>query len=322
MILYPWLTKIYNIIIHQHQKKKSHHAILINTTTGMGIFQLIWNISIWLLCLNRKGIKSCYSCTGCQLMLSMNHPDWHLIKKKDSEIYDINSIHNINYKIYQHSQQGGAKIIVILDIQKLTESATNALLKTLEEPPENTWFLFVNYNFSYLHRTLSSRCIIYHLITPKEKNSLLWLYKEIGKKNISYLTALRLNYGSPISTKKFINGDIWIERINFLKNLYSSFKNKNLLNMLKILNNNHVIIKINWICLLLFDAIKFKLNEKNSISNLDQMPLIQMFSDHYSNTILDNIILNWIKCKYRLITIPGINNELLLLEQLLIWERI
>ncbi|MDE5286031.1 MAG: DNA polymerase III subunit delta', partial [Buchnera aphidicola] len=84
-------------------------------------------------------------------------------------------IHCLNDKIFKRSKQGGAKIIFLSNINKLTESANNALLKTLEEPPENTWFFLINYNNTKLYQTLISRCIIYNLPIPPEENTISWL---------------------------------------------------------------------------------------------------------------------------------------------------
>ncbi|WP_295165243.1 DNA polymerase III subunit delta' C-terminal domain-containing protein [uncultured Buchnera sp.] len=322
MKLYPWLIKPYNNIVRQHQIKKAHHAILIQTQRGIGISLLIWFISKWLLCLKPIEMNSCNQCYGCKLMSSNNHPDWHKLISEKSNIFSIEDIRVINEKIFKCSQQGRCKIIILSDTEKLTESAINAFLKTLEEPPKNTWFFLVNYKNTNLHSTLNSRCLIYKIFAPKEKDSLHWLESEIIKKNRSHLIALRIHQGSPLSAKKFINSNIWIDRKNFYNDLFSALKNKNLLRILPSLKEKNSTAKIDWICFLLFDSIKFNFNEKNHLINLDQIELIQFLSNNYSNVVLDISIRRWMHCKYRLSTIPGINYELLLLEQLLIWEKI
>ncbi|AHG60034.1 DNA polymerase III subunit delta' C-terminal domain-containing protein [Buchnera aphidicola] len=322
MKLYPWLLKPYNNIIQQYQIKKAHHAILIKTSKGMGVSKLIWFISKWILCLDPIGTNFCNKCHGCKLMSIQNHPDWHYCKSKNNDLFNIDEMRIINEKIFKCSQQGGSKIIFFPDTEKLTESAVNAFLKTLEEPPNNTWFFLVNYNNLSLHYTLNSRCLIYKLFVPNEKDSLTWLKKSTKKKDKSCLTSLRINQGSPIYAKKFINSQIWIERINFYKCLFHACQNRNLLKILPILNNKNSIVYINWICFLLLDSIKFSFNQKEYLTNLDQIELIEFFSDNYKTIILDVSIRTWMKCRYRLLNISGINHELLLLEQLLKWEKI
>lgn len=47
----------------------------------------------------------------------------------------------VTEKLYEHAQQSGAKLVHIPQAELLTEAAANALLKTTEEPTENTWFV-------------------------------------------------------------------------------------------------------------------------------------------------------------------------------------
>ncbi|AEO08144.1 DNA polymerase III delta' subunit [Buchnera aphidicola str. Ua (Uroleucon ambrosiae)] len=296
--------------------------MLIKTQRGVGASLLILFISKWLLCLKPKGTKFCNECHGCKLMSSNNHPDWHNCINQKNTICNIDTIRLINKKIFECSQQGGRKIIFLSDIEKLTESAVNAFLKTLEEPPKNTWFFLIDYsNLNYFY-TLNSRCLIYKLFVPSEKHSLNWLKQEHIKKNRSCLTALRIHQGSPLSAKKFINSSIWIERTFFFKLLDSAFKDYNLLKILPILKEKNTIMKIDWLCLLLFDAIKFNIDQKKYLINFDQIKFIQFLSYRYTHMILDFSIRTWMRCKNRLLKIPGINHELLLLEQLLQWEII
>lgn len=322
MKLYPWLIQPYNTIIKQHQTKKMHHAVLIKTQRGIGASLLIWFISRWLLCLYPKGTYFCENCHGCKLMSSNNHPDWHNCINDQNNYCNIDTIRYINKKIFQCPQQGRCKIIFLSDIEKITESAANAFLKTLEEPPKNTWFFLINYRDLNYFSTLNSRCLIYKLFIPSEKNSTLWLQQETNQNKELALTALRINQGAPVSAKQFINGDLWIERNIFFQSLYRACKKSNLVKILPILKSNNTTIKIDWICLLLLDAIKLNFNQRKYLINSDQMKLIQFFSHNYTNIILDFSIRTWMHCKYRLLKISGINYELLLLEQLLTWEKI
>ncbi|ANZ22559.1 DNA polymerase III subunit delta' [Buchnera aphidicola (Diuraphis noxia)] len=319
MKLYPWLIQPYKNIIYQYQANKAHHAILIKSQKGIGVSRLIWFISRWLLCLEPIGIYFCNKCHGCTLMKTQNHPDWHTLKGNIFHVYDIRIL---NEKIFKRSQQDGNKIIYLSNIQKLTQSAVNAFLKTLEEPPKKTWFFFVNYDSLNLYVTLHSRCLLYKLFSPNEQDSLRWLKEKKSKKNISYLTALRISQGSPILAKNLIDGNIWIERENLYKHLFDGFKNKNFLKILNILNTRDRLIKIDWICILLFDSIKLNFSKQKELTNLDQIDLIKFISYNYKNSILDISIRTWMRCKHRLLNIPGVNCELLLIEQLLRWEKI
>ncbi|STV74438.1 DNA polymerase III subunit delta' [Klebsiella michiganensis] len=82
-------------------------------------------------------------------------------------------------KLYEHARLGGAKVVWIGDAAMLTDAAANALLKTLEEPPENTWFFLACQEPARLLATLRSRCRLYHLAPPTERYALAWLEREV-----------------------------------------------------------------------------------------------------------------------------------------------
>ncbi|QCI19126.1 DNA polymerase III subunit delta' [Buchnera aphidicola (Aphis nerii)] len=322
MKYYPWLVNPYKIIIKQHQIKKPHHALLIKTTRGLKVFKLIWYISKWLLCNETDGMKFCNKCHSCKLMSSGNHPDWHQYTKNKNEIITVDHIREINEKIFKYPQQGKNKIIFLPNIHKLTESAINAFLKTLEEPPGNTWFFLIDYNNNVtINYTIYSRCLIYKLFPPQEKHGLNWLHDQKLSNKISNLISLRTNQGSPISAKKFITNGLWEERKNLFIYFLKSIKSKNLLKILPILSINNTLVKIDWICLLLFDSIKTYFNQTKQLTNFDQLELIKFFSNNYNYFTLNKSIKIWNKCRYRLFNTPSVNNELLLLEQLLKWEK-
>ncbi|HMI76762.1 MAG TPA: DNA polymerase III subunit delta' C-terminal domain-containing protein [Buchnera sp. (in: enterobacteria)] len=321
---YPWLTKTYKKIIWKYQKGTAHHAILLKTHRGIGVLNLFLAITRWLLCTNRKDIKSCGICHSCNLIKSNNHPDWYLIKTKNKNTFlSIDTIRNLIQKIFYTSQQGGAKVIWLPEISLMTESAMCALLKTLEEPPKNTWFFLVNYDNFSIPATLLSRCLQYSLYSPKEKDSIHWLKSIIYKNKILCLTALRITAGSPITAKKLITGSLWLDRKTFFIKLHYAIKNYDLFFLLPFFKKTTVsiILYIDWICILLLDAIKWKYRLCTSLINLDQLSLIKHLSSNYPVIFLHESIYLWMKCKKQLLNIIGINSELLLVERLLTWEE-
>ena len=53
----------------------------------------------------------------------------------------VDQVRDINEIVAQHAQQNGNKLVYVQGAERLTEAAANALLKTLEEPRPNTYFL-------------------------------------------------------------------------------------------------------------------------------------------------------------------------------------
>ena len=94
-----------------------------------------------------------------------NHPygsiqDW--IRQLDSGnkqgIIGTEEVAKMHHKMSLKSHSGGNKVMIIFGVDKLSESASNKLLKLLEEPPENSFFLLVAEQVGGLLPTLLSRC--------------------------------------------------------------------------------------------------------------------------------------------------------------------
>ncbi len=156
---YPWLRPSFEHLVGNWQAGRGHHAVLIHALPGMGDDALIYALSRWRMCQQPQGQKSCGACRACQLMQAGTHPDYYQAEpEKGKSTLGIDAIREINEKLYDRARLGGAKVVWIKEAALLTEAAANALLKTLEEPPENTWFLLGCREPEQLPATLRSRC--------------------------------------------------------------------------------------------------------------------------------------------------------------------
>lgn len=98
----------------------------------------------------------------------------------------MNSVRDIREKIYLKALEAGRKMILIFDAHKLMtqqgESA-NALLKIVEEPPENTSFILVTDFPQHLSETIRSRCQEVYFPPIPEKGLMDYLTGELGKES-------------------------------------------------------------------------------------------------------------------------------------------
>lgn len=318
---YPWLNQAYRQLISMYQEGRGHHALLLHATEGMGADALSYGLSRWLMCQNKQGLKSCNECHSCRLMLAETHPDWHLLQnEKGKTSIGVEAVRKVTEKLEQHAQQSGARVVWIKEIEALTEAAANALLKTLEEPPKNTYFLLNCQQPEVLLATLRSRCFYYHLATPDHQHAIHWIQQQLL--NVPYansVTALNLSQNAPIAALSLLK-DEWQERETFCQALYSSLQQRDLFGFLPQLNQDNVDRRLYWLLSLLLDALKYQTNAQAYCINQDQQPLIMALSQSPSNIVLA-IIDGWKQCRYQLMTIPALNKELLLAEQLLDWEN-
>ncbi len=73
-------------------------------------------------------------------------------------IIGVEEVAKIHSKIYLKAHSGEKKVMIIFGVEKLSESASNKLLKLIEEPPRDTYFLLVAEHEELLLPTLVSRC--------------------------------------------------------------------------------------------------------------------------------------------------------------------
>jgi DNA polymerase-3 subunit delta' len=103
--------------------------------------------------------KPCGECVSCKQVLSGNQPDviWVHHDNPSIGVEDIRTQLNDNIAIKPFSSKH--KIYIVEDAERMTEAAQNALLKTIEEPPEYGIIILLTSNINLLLPTIQSRCI-------------------------------------------------------------------------------------------------------------------------------------------------------------------
>lgn len=319
---YPWLNGPYRQLIAQYQGDRGHHALLMHAAKGMGDEALVYGLSRWLLCQHPEGEKSCGKCHSCNLMIAGNHPDWHVLTpEKGKSSLGVEPIRQLIETLYNFSQQGGAKVVWLPHAELLTEAAANALLKTLEEPPENTYFLLGCYEPSRLLPTLRSRCFYWHLATPDAALASQWISRQLQVAPLAVQTALRLGEGTPLAALELLQPERWKQREQLCQQFALSWQQRDWLSLLPQLNHDDAADRLFWLCSLLLDVIKTQQGAGNFVINLDQQPLINQLASGLHNSALQKSLQDWMACRQQLLSIVGVNRELLLTEQLLAWEN-
>ena len=86
------------------------------------------------------------------------HPDVFFLTKKDKENeIKVEQVRELINKISFRPMYGN-KFVIVDDINSVNTNGVNALLKTLEEPPSNTYFFLINHRSRRLLDTIYSRC--------------------------------------------------------------------------------------------------------------------------------------------------------------------
>jgi len=150
--------------IIRHLKKaidnhKVSHAYIFNGDKGTGKAILAGAFAKALQCESYDG-DSCGVCRSCLQTESGNQPDIKWITHDKPATISVDDIRTqVNYDIAIKPYSSPYKIYIIPDAQKMTPQAQNALLKTIEEPPEYAILLLLTSDVNILLPTILSRCV-------------------------------------------------------------------------------------------------------------------------------------------------------------------
>lgn len=319
---YPWLRPAFDRLIARYQQGSGHHALLVHALPGMGDDALIYALSRWLMCSQPQGTKSCGHCHSCQLMQAGTHPDYTVLQpEKGKSTLGVDAVREVSDKLYAHARMGGAKVVWLPDAGLLTEAAANALLKTLEEPPANSWFFLGCREPQRLLATLRSRCFTFHLAPPDESFATGWLAREVQVSEDALCAALRLSAGAPAAALELLSPEHWSARQALCEKVSFAVANKDWISLLSVLNHEPVDERLRWLATLLLDAIKWLQGIRSAQSNVDVLTLVAQLADALALNVLQAMVTTLFRCREQLISVTGLNRELLLTELLLGWEH-
>ncbi len=138
---------------------KVSHSYIFKGELGSGKKLLATTFAMTLQC-EDGGTEPCQKCDSCKKALGKNHPDIIMVTHEKTGTISIDEvreqvIHDVAIKPYCSPH----KIYIIPEAELLTIQAQNALLKTIEEPPEYAVIMFLTSNADSLLPTIRSRCV-------------------------------------------------------------------------------------------------------------------------------------------------------------------
>jgi len=167
----PWLTEQKMLLSRQIIDNRLPHAMLFSGVAGSGKLELAqWLIQV-LLCQhpikNSEShlLKSCRQCKTCQLYQSQTYPD-HIIVSSQTKSIGVDEVRLVSRFLEKKSHIGINKTVLIPMAEKMTVSAANALLKTLEEPTDNSVIVLLSCDADSLLPTIISRSRLINLRPP------------------------------------------------------------------------------------------------------------------------------------------------------------
>lgn len=210
---FPWLKDALNA----NQNLNFSSSIIIEGQSGLAKSKLAEYFAQKLLCTN--GLNDCDNCNSCSYFLAGSHPDYCFLSKdtcssvlhtyskakKDSlTSKKIEGIRSLNEFISMTHSVSKKRVAVIFDANLMNINAQNALLKTLEELPENKHIFIVSNQRKYFLPTIYSRSSIISINNPDPQMINQWISDQ------GYIDFSTLNFApnsSPLEIENLINND-------------------------------------------------------------------------------------------------------------------
>lgn len=217
----PWHQTHWQQMTRLALQGQMSHAWLMIGPEGVGKRHFAQAFSAFILCENRNEY-ACGQCRSCQQLAAGHHPNaMHLQREVDEKTgktkrdISVEQVRDLNERLSLSSHYGQAKIAVIDPADAFNSNSVNALLKTIEEPPSNSYLLLISERPQALAATLRSRCQRLRFAIPPIADSLKWLGADEKAAQ-----ALQQSHGAPLQARALLDsGELersrqWIADMN------------------------------------------------------------------------------------------------------------
>lgn len=151
---------IQQILTHAVKSNSLHPALIFAGPKGTGKTSTARILAKALRCENRTTHEPCNECTVCKAI--QDGSDMDVIEIDGASNNGVDAIRHLRDSVQYMPASGSRRIYIIDEVHMLSQSAFNALLKTLEEPPAHVTFIMATTELRKIPSTVTSRCQIFN----------------------------------------------------------------------------------------------------------------------------------------------------------------
>ena len=257
--LYSWQHDQWNSFARMLESDALPHAILLSGPEGVGKHRFARNLVNAILCLqpDQTG-AACGQCKHCLLLEAGTYPDYvHVRPEEDKNNISIDVIRELISKLHLTRHFSSKKIALIEFADCMNTNAANALLKTLEEPPEETIIVLVTSAPLKLPATIRSRCQFVPFYSPTQTQSLDWLNSQ--STDVDWEPLLRVAQGAPLQAIQYHETELLDQRISVVQGFLEVFEaNSDPIEIAARIESIPFLLCLQWIQAVIVDLLRMK----------------------------------------------------------------
>ena len=285
-IVFIWTSRIFLNFINLYKNNKLPNKILLSGEKGIGKSTLAYHIINQILSsdedlsYNSENFRINSDNRSFKLVTNKSNPNFISIDvDEDKKSIDINQIRNLILTLNKSSFNSKPRFVLIDNIELLNINSVNALLKILEEPNDNIYFILINNNKKILP-TLKSRCLNYkiHLTSSQSFDITNKILGEnfMGLINDQFIN----NYSTP---------GLILDLLNFANDNNMDLKDTNLRDFIKKILVEKKYKKDQFIKHLLYSLIEIYFSNNVSVNNINLLTMRNYFLNKIKNTKIFNL---------------------------------
>lgn len=210
-----------NFLQNSIEQDKLAHAYLFYGSRGLGKKMIADYFSRSIFCTSLEQ-KPCGECQACRLVAKKAYLDFYTLGKDGQEL-SADNVREFMHSLQMANILGAKKIAIIYNAENMNIFGANALLKTIEEPPANTYIILISDNINLLPATVISRCQLLKFQALKKNEMEQWM-DNFDFNDQERQTIINLSFGKPGLALQLMQENLepWKKSCDFILSLLAS----------------------------------------------------------------------------------------------------
>lgn len=323
--IYPWLDQQWRHLIRQQAQGRLPHALLLSGPAGVGKAAFASALAHLLLCHAPNDGQPCGHCRSCELIASGHHPDrLFLTPEEPGKAIRVDQVRDVTGVLHSTAQQGGYRVMIMDPAEAMNVSAANALLKTLEEPGQDTLLILVCHQLGQLMPTIRSRCQRIDFRMPPAEVSRDWLAQRLEMDADAAGKLLAIAQGAPLAAVELHQSELLELRRTLMTGLADLLRERtDAISLAQKLHKEDLNHLLDWWLSLLADLVRLQAGgDQADLNNVDMTKMLTAVANRADRVRIFSLVDRVQEERKSLMLRHNPNRQLLLEKLLFDWRAL